>query len=69
MAMINHPRVAKPRPDAALDDDDCSSDDRDIAVTSIADQKQARCLRNSLILANVVAWLVILVAVKLLIFG
>jgi hypothetical protein len=69
MAMINHPRVARPRPDAACDDDGCSSDDRDIAVTSIADNRRARCLRNSLILANVVAWLVILVAVKLLILG
>jgi hypothetical protein len=69
MAMINHPRVESPRPDVASDNDGCSSDDRDIAVTSIADDRRARCLRNSLILANVVAWLVILVAVKLLIVG
>jgi len=69
MAMTNHPRVARPRPDAASDNDGCSSDGRDIAVTSFADQKQARCLRNSLILANVVAWLAILIAVKLLVFS
>lgn len=69
MAMTNHPRVAKPRPDADRDHDGCGSDDRDTAVTSIADQMQARCLRNSLILANVVAWLAILVALKLLVLG
>lgn len=69
MAMINHPRVAQPSPDAARDEDGCSSDDRDIAVTSIADEKRARCLRNGLILANAVAWLIILLAAKLLMFG
>jgi len=69
MAMTNHTRVARPRPDAASHDDGCGSDDRDIAVTSIADERRARCLRNSLILANVVAWLVALVVVKLFIFS
>src|SRR5690242_8182057 len=53
MAMTNHPRVARPRPDAAPDNDGCSNDDRDIVVASMADAKQARRLRNRLILANV----------------
>jgi hypothetical protein len=69
MAMTNHPRVATPRPDTAPDDDGCSSDDRDIAVNSIANERRPHCLRNSLILANVVAWLLILIAAKFLILG
>jgi hypothetical protein len=72
-SMSKQPCVASPRPSAAADDGSAVGDggscaDGDVAVVTIADQRRARCLRNGLILANAVAWLVILATLNWLIF-
>ena len=65
--MSKQPLVANQR--AAADDDESGNGGRDVEVISIADQRRARCLRNGLILANAVAWIVILAALKFAFFS
>ena len=60
--MSKQPLVANQR--AVADDDESGNGGRDVEVISIADQRRARRLRNGLILANAVAWIVILAALK-----
>jgi hypothetical protein len=57
--MSKQPLVA-----SSVVDDESGNGGRDVQVISIADQRRTRRLRNGLILANAVAWIVILAALK-----
>lgn len=67
--MNTQPHVARPRSGDAIDDNDRENDGGEAEVTVLCHPRQAKCLRNKLILANVMAWVVILVLLKLLILG
>lgn len=67
--MNSQPYVSKPRTGDAIDDNDRENDGGEAEVTVICQPRQAKCLRNKLILANGLAWIVILVLLKLLIVG
>lgn len=67
--MSNQPHAASPRRNTAADDNGGGGDDREVEVAVVSDVRRARCLRNGLILANVVVWIVILVGLKIFFFG
>jgi hypothetical protein len=61
--MNKQPLVENQRTNPVVDDESRGGG-RDVDVISIADQRRARRLRNGLILANAVAWIVIVAALK-----
>ena len=63
--MSNQPHAASPRRSTATDDDGGGGDDREVEVAVVSDVRRARCLRNGLVLANLVAWIVILMGLKI----
>jgi len=67
--MNNQPHVTRPNTSAAIDDNERKDGDGEDEVVVLAHMKQARCLRNRLILANAAAWIIILILLKLLISG
>jgi hypothetical protein len=66
--MNNQPHTIRPRTSAASDNNE-REDGGEAELVALAHMRQARCLRNRLILANVLAWIIILVLLKLLISG
>lgn len=63
--MNNQPHVTRPHASAAIDNNERKDHDGgEDKVVALAHMRQARCLRNKLILANAVAWIVILVLLK-----
>jgi hypothetical protein len=61
--MSNQPHLAQPRTGDAIDDNGCGND-READVTAVSHAREARCLRNKLFVANAMAWIVILVLLK-----
>jgi hypothetical protein len=68
--MNNQPHVTRPHTSAAIDNNERKDHDGgEDEVVVLAHMRQARCLRNRLILANAAAWIIILILLKVLISG
>lgn len=67
--MNNQPHVTRPNTSAGIANNEREHDGGEAEVTLVADVRQARCLRNKLILANVGAWVIILILLKVFILG
>ena len=67
---MNHqPHATRAHTSAAIENNERTDGGGEAEVVVVAHMRQARCLRNRLILANAAAWIIILLLLKVLILG